>query len=78
MASKRKKHEEEPITPAAEKKTGSRHKKRNMVNVTSDIYERLVALAKHNNRPISWQLRMLLMKSLREEGYWPPPEDNTK
>ena len=50
-----------------------RHGPRRTISLRPDEYEQLQRLADRNNRPLLWQLRMILHEALREEGLWPPP-----
>jgi hypothetical protein len=42
-----------------------------MVNVAGDVYEALCELARRNDRPITRQLRAILVEALKREGLWP-------
>lgn len=53
-------------------RTADRHKKRRMIGLHPREYDALKVLADRNNRPVLWQLRMILHDGLRAEGLWPP------
>jgi hypothetical protein len=56
--------------------TEDRHKARNMVALHPDLHRQLKKLAERNNRPLSWELRKLIIDHLEQEGLWPPePEE---
>jgi hypothetical protein len=65
MPRKRKSEEEEP-------KKGERSP-RKMVQLVPEVYEALRQFAKHNQRPLSWELQRILIAELEKVGFWPPP-----
>lgn len=50
-----------------------RHADRHLVTVKGDLFRQLKKLAERDDRPLSWQLRRLLVAGLAAEGLWPPP-----
>ncbi len=60
--------------PAETPKDADRHLPRSMVSLPPDLHKQLKKLAKMNNRPLSWQIRLILVAELEKEGLWPPPE----
>jgi hypothetical protein len=60
------------IGMAKKPKAGDRHGPRNLVNVPPEVHAQLRKLAERNCRPISWELRLALIKHLEEAGLWPP------
>jgi hypothetical protein len=54
------------------KKKGSRHVDRHMLSFPHDVYEALRKAAQRNGRPLVWEARLRLRKSLEAEGEIPP------
>jgi hypothetical protein len=64
--------EEEPLE--ATKSERARQRARNMVDIPDDLYEQLRQEAEANERPVAWQLRVILREHfLRKSGQRPPP-----
>lgn len=57
----------------AKKRTGSRHKPRKSISLSPMLYGQLEKLADRYERPIIWQIRIILREALRGEGLWPVP-----
>jgi predicted DNA-binding ribbon-helix-helix protein len=55
------------------KPSADRHGPRRTISLNPEEYQQLQALADRNNRPVLWQLRMILHQALKAEGLWPPP-----
>jgi hypothetical protein len=70
---KRGRKPKEPSISANTETQGSRHVDRNMVSLPTPLYQQLKQLAEENNRPLSWELRAMVMRCLAEAGRWPPP-----
>jgi predicted DNA-binding protein len=51
--------------PAADK---TRH-----VRIPIHLLNGLEVLAERNGRPMTWELKILIEKHLKENGVWPPP-----
>ena len=49
------------------KRTGSRHLDRHMVSLPGDLYDWLQVAADRAGRPLSWEVRMRLVKSLEAD-----------
>jgi len=58
----------------AKKRTGSRHKDRNMVSLPGDIYSLMKQLAEKERRPLSIQLLIAVEEHLRARGIPLPGE----
>jgi hypothetical protein len=65
----RKKKTEAGTEPAE----GKRH--RHMVGVDPIIHQQLKKLAEQNGRPLTWEIRRILIQRLEEAGLWPPKDD---
>jgi hypothetical protein len=48
---------------------------RKMVPLTPDVFEALRRLAEQNERPVSWELRRILVAELERLGFWPLQEN---
>lgn len=75
MARKKKSPAEDPAIPPAVQKgerKGSRHGPRNMISLPDDLYAELKAIARSNNRPISWEIRTWLWELVRQRREGPP------
>ncbi len=57
------------------KKKGSRHVDRHMLSFPNDVYEALRKAAMVNGRPLVWEARIRLRKSLEADGKLPPTPD---
>jgi hypothetical protein len=66
MAKKKSRPESKPEVPP------DRHLSKTMVRLPVDVHAQLKKLAERNHRPLSWELRMVLIKHLEENGLWPP------
>lgn len=73
MAKKRPQPEGTPIPPQTEERKDSRHGPRNMIALPDDVYEGLKELAERNDRPITRQVKSIIIEVLRREGLWPRP-----
>jgi hypothetical protein len=61
------------------KKPGSsedRHLSHRMLRVPEDLYLQFKKLAERNDRPMSWELRRVLVELLTANGLWPPGEES--
>jgi hypothetical protein len=65
MAQEKKKKGAEP--------SKDRHVAKNMIRVSDLIYQQLKLLASENQRPVSWEIRLALIRHLEQHGKWPPP-----
>jgi hypothetical protein len=63
--------------PPAESSPPGKARGRQMVGVDPDIHQQLKLLAQRNSRPLTWELRLLFIKALRENGLWPPGKETT-
>ena len=73
MGKKRRSGEGEP-TDATAREGRSRQRARNMVDIPDDLYDQLRREAEENERPVAWQLRVILRAHfLRRQGKQPPP-----
>jgi hypothetical protein len=62
--------------PAGGEPPPDRHASHMMVRLPEDVHRQLKLLAERNNRPLTWELRGVLIKHLEENGLWPPgPEE---
>jgi len=62
---------------AKKRDTTDRHKPRRTISFPVDLYDALSRLAEINERPLQWQVHLILKKVLVEEGLWPKdPKDN--
>jgi hypothetical protein len=52
-----------------------RHLSHHLVRLPADVHQQLKKLADRNNRPMSWELRHLVIRHLEENGLWPPPAE---
>ena len=52
------------------KRTGTGHHDRHMVAFRGDVYAAVSELARRENRPVSWQIRAIMIAALREAGLW--------
>jgi hypothetical protein len=50
-----------------------RHTSRTLVGIPKDVHAQLAKLAERNNRPLTWELRALIIKELEAAKLWPPP-----
>ena len=76
MAKRKKKPEGQPLpAPALDSRSRDRHKpgSRRSVALPPQVYRQLQALAEQNNRPLNWELRLIVVRALTEVGLWPPP-----
>jgi hypothetical protein len=60
-------------TPGRKK---DRHRRRQMIGMSPEMHQQLHKLAERNGRPLSWEVRRILMQALAEAGLWPPSESN--
>lgn len=62
--------------PKKTKKSGDKAKRkpRRMIGFPPRLYDQLERLALKNNRPISWEARLLMEEILEQKGMWPPSE----
>lgn len=58
-----------------DKSTGDRHKDRHMVSLPGVLYDRIKAIAEKYQRPLSWQVRLILEEALKREEQ--PPENES-
>jgi len=58
----------------AKKKTDKkdRHTSRVLVGIPAEVHAQLKLLAARNDRPLTWEIRALLVKALEAEKLWPP------
>lgn len=54
--------------PTAKK---DRHTSRVLVGIPGDVHRQLKKLAEKNGRPLTWELRALIVKALETAGLWP-------
>jgi hypothetical protein len=47
-----------------------------MLRVPEDLYLQFKKLAERNDRPMSWELRRILVEILTTNGLWPPNADS--
>ncbi len=75
MARKKPQPDEDPELPPASDPARSkdRHKRRKMIPLPPRVFEQLQVAAERHNRPLSWQLRLIVVAWLEQEGLWPPP-----
>ena len=52
---------------------GDQHAAKKMFRVEDDIHAGYKALAEKNDRPMSREVRAALIKHLKDNGLWPPP-----
>jgi len=53
------------------------HQAATMVRLPDDIASTLRALAERNCRPLTWELRRIIIAQLQAEGLWPPSATST-
>lgn len=70
---KKKTSKDQPVPPT-KPAPKDRHKSREMIGIERRLHQQLKKLAAKNNRPITWELKPLIIKLLEENGLWPPPE----
>lgn len=49
-----------------------RHLSHAMVRLPADVHQQLKILAERNNRPLTRELRALIIRHLEENDLWPP------
>lgn len=57
-------------------KPKDRHTNRIMIAVDLELHAQLKELAERNERPLTRQVRMVLIEALRKELLWPPRQEN--
>ena len=63
------------IAVMAKKRTTDRHKPRRTISFPLDLYDALSKLAEKNQRPLQWQVHLVLKAALIKEGLWPADKD---
>jgi hypothetical protein len=53
-----------------------RHLPFRFVRLPEQLHRQMKKLAERNNRPLSWELRALLIEHLTANGLWPPTEES--
>ncbi len=51
-------------------KSKDRHKPRKMIAIDPKVHAAIVALAKANRRPVTWEIEGILIEALKIAGYW--------
>ena len=64
--------------PRKDARRGDRHTDRHMVAFRGDVYEAVSELARRENRPVSWQIRQIMIAALREAGLWADEEESAQ
>jgi predicted HicB family RNase H-like nuclease len=54
-----------------------RHLSGKMVRLSEDLHAQMVRLAERNDRPLTREIRRVLVAALEAEGLWPPPGTST-
>lgn len=68
---KKKRTEEKSVPPHTTEPPVDRHLSRNMVRLPPAVHRQLKRLAERNNRPLSWELRRIVIDALEQNGLWP-------
>jgi hypothetical protein len=58
------------------KKPIDQHKSRGMIRLPEELHLLLKELADRNERAMTRELRIALVKHLKENGMWPPAEES--
>jgi hypothetical protein len=61
--------------PADATEKGDRHRSTKLVRIGDDVHGSLSQLAKRNDRPLTWELRRILIAALKKEGLWPEADE---
>jgi predicted transcriptional regulator len=56
---------------AKKKVNADRHRSKAMVRLDDEVHAQLKKLAERNNRPLSWEIKSILIKALERAGLWP-------
>lgn len=65
------------LTTMAKKKqsggsSGDRHQSTKALRLGDDVHEALAKMAEENDRPIVREARRIIIRALKEAGFWPP------